>query len=59
MQEKKSWLYCIQPSRTISEGGHLLATISSRILVCPAKSVPVEMRQTGMEGARNGEGEEV
>ncbi len=28
------------------------------IVECPAKSVPVEMRQTGMEGAENGQGKE-
>lgn len=30
MSKKKSWLYSIKPARTISEGGHILATIYSR-----------------------------
>ena len=38
-------------------GVEMLA-IAEAILECPANSVPVGMRQTGMEGAWNGEGEE-
>jgi hypothetical protein len=30
MHEKKHWLYSIEPSQTISEGGNILATIYSR-----------------------------
>jgi hypothetical protein len=29
------------------------------VAACPAKSVPVVLRQTGIEGARNGQSEEV
>jgi hypothetical protein len=35
------------------------ATVMSPELVCPAKSVPVGVRQTGMEGAWNGQGTEI
>jgi hypothetical protein len=30
MLEKKRWLYNIEPSRTVSDGGHILATFYSR-----------------------------
>jgi hypothetical protein len=32
--------------------------LSDFSLECPANSVPDEMRQTGMEGAENGQGKE-
>lgn len=31
----------------------------ARLVACPANSVPVELRQTGMEGARSGQSQEV
>ena len=43
--------------RTLTNFASILGPLGER-LVCPANSVPGELRQTGMEGARNGEGEE-
>ncbi len=49
-----------QPQRPPQQRHGPTGLLSAEIkLECPASSVPVEMRQTGMEGAWNGQSQEV
>jgi hypothetical protein len=51
-------IYAVQFYRGDKIDDHAIVVYFNEDVECPANSVPVDLRKTGMEGARDGQGEE-